>query len=93
MVSAIITTAPEIFLFSSSILLLLIGTFLGNKNSYLIANISIFTLIGAIYFVINQQSGLAFNGAYITNYYIQFLKILILIGSNNFQRSTLFFKR
>ena len=81
MVSAIITTAPEIFLFSSSILLLLIGTFLGNKNSYLIANISIFTLIGAIYFVINQQSGLAFNGAYITNYYIQFLKILILIGS------------
>jgi NADH-quinone oxidoreductase subunit N len=81
MVSAIIITAPEIFLFSSSILLLLIGAFLGNKNSYLIANISIFTLIGAIYFVINQESGLAFNNAYITNYYIQFLKILILTGS------------
>jgi len=74
--------APEIFLSLSIFLTLLIGVFF--KNSYnLVTNLTYIILISLLLIIFNSfhESGNLFSNSFVTNSFINFFKILILLGT------------
>ena len=74
--------APEIFLSLSIFLTLLIGVFF--KNSYnLVTNLTYVILISLLLIIFNSfhESGNLFSNSFVTNSFINFFKILILLGT------------
>ena len=73
---------PEIFLSLSIFVTLLIGVFF--KNSYnLVTNITYVVIISSILIIYNSftESGNLFSNSFVSNSFINFFKILILLGT------------
>ena len=73
---------PEIFLSLSIFGTLLVGVFF--KNSYnLVTNISYVIIISLLLIIINSfnESGILFSDSFVSNSFINFFKILILLGT------------
>jgi NADH-quinone oxidoreductase subunit N len=73
---------PEIFLSLSIFLTLLIGVFF--KNSYnLVTNLTYLIIVSLLLIIFNSfnESGNLFSNSFITNSFINFFKILILLGT------------
>ena len=73
---------PEIFLSASIFVTLLIGVFF--KNSYnLVTNITYIIIISLLLIIFNSfnESGNLFSNSFVSNSFINFFKILILLGT------------
>jgi NADH-quinone oxidoreductase subunit N len=73
---------PEIFLSLSIFVTLLIGVFF--KNSYsLVTNITYIIIISLLLIILNSfnESGNLFSNSFVSNSFINFFKILILLGT------------
>ncbi|WP_343713558.1 NADH-quinone oxidoreductase subunit NuoN [Inquilinus sp.] len=74
---------PEIFLACAGMALLLIGVFLGEKSTRIVASLAVMSFIIAGALLVMGQGGRAvtFNGMFVADGFAVFMKILVLVGS------------
>lgn len=73
---------PELVLAVGSLLLLMIGVFLGEKSTPLVTRLSVLVLaVAAIVLLTVTPDGLTFSGAFVLDPFARFMKVLALIGS------------
>ncbi len=73
---------PEIFISISSMVLLLIGVFKGNKSTFLISFLAIFSMfIALILCLLGPNNQVAFSNIFIVDEFSVFAKVFILFGS------------
>ena len=74
---------PEIFLACAGMALLLIGVFLGEKSTRIVASLAVMSFIIAAALLLMAPGGRAvtFNGMFVADGFGVFMKILVLIGS------------
>ena len=75
---------PEIFLACAGLALLLIGVFLGEKSTRIVAALAVlsFIITGALLLMGPTGRVLTFNGMFVTDGFAVFMKILVLVGSS-----------
>jgi NADH-quinone oxidoreductase subunit N len=75
---------PEIFLACAGLALLLIGVFLGEKSTRIVAALAVmsFIITAALLLMGPQGRVLTFNGMFVTDGFAVFMKILVLVGSS-----------
>ncbi|MGO4724386.1 NADH-quinone oxidoreductase subunit NuoN [Inquilinus sp. 2KB_12] len=75
---------PEIFLACAGLALLLIGVFLGEKSTRIVAALAVmsFIITAALLVMGPQGRVLTFNGMFVTDGFAVFMKILVLVGSS-----------
>src|SRR5687767_10799066 len=74
---------PEIFLACAGMALLLIGVFLGEKSTRIVASLAVmsFIIAGALLLMGPGGRTVTFNGMFVADGFAVFMKILVLIGS------------
>jgi NADH-quinone oxidoreductase subunit N len=74
---------PEIFLACAGMALLLIGVFLGEKSTRIVASLAVMSFIIAGALLVMGPGGrtVTFNGMFVADGFAVFMKILVLIGS------------
>lgn len=74
---------PELIIVLGSMALLMLGVFRGDRSFNLLSILSVLILAGAGIAVMQQgpETFTAFNGAYVTDDFARFAKLLILLGS------------
>ncbi|MGO4127327.1 NADH-quinone oxidoreductase subunit NuoN [Inquilinus sp. YAF38] len=74
---------PEIFLACAGMALLLIGVFLGEKSTRIVASLAVMSFIIAGALLVMGPGGrtVTFNGMFVADHFAVFMKILVLIGS------------
>ncbi len=74
---------PELIIVLGSMALLMLGVFRGDRSFNLLSILSVLILAGAGVAVMQQgpETFTAFNGAYVTDGFARFAKLLILLGS------------
>ncbi|SMD05987.1 NADH-quinone oxidoreductase subunit NuoN [Rhizobium sp. RU36D] len=73
---------PELILAVGALALLMLGVFLGDKSTTTVTGLAVALLIAAgIYSLILPAEGAAFGGAFISDGFARFLKIVALVGS------------
>ena len=75
----IVLIIPEIFIFCSALILLILGLFI--KNIKLINNLAILSLLIAVALVINQPFQSIYLNSYVIDEFSSLFKIMIFIGS------------
>ena len=75
----ILNIIPEIFIFCSALILLILGLFI--KNIKLINNLAILSLLIAVALVINQPFQSIYLNSYVIDEFSSLFKIMIFIGS------------
>jgi NADH-quinone oxidoreductase subunit N len=75
---------PEIFLACAGLALLLIGVFLGEKSTRIVAALAVMSFIITAALLLMGPTGrvLTFNGMFVTDGFAVFMKILVLVGSS-----------
>jgi NADH-quinone oxidoreductase subunit N len=75
---------PEIFLACAAMALLLIGVFLGEKSTRIVASLAVlsFIITGALLLMGPSGRVVTFNGMFVADGFAVFMKILVLIGSS-----------
>ncbi|MDO9415917.1 NADH-quinone oxidoreductase subunit NuoN [Pararhizobium sp.] len=75
-------STPELILAIGALVLLMIGVFAGEKSSPLVTGLAIALLVAAgIALVTITGEGQAYNGAFLSDPFAKFMKVLALIGS------------
>jgi NADH-quinone oxidoreductase subunit N len=80
--ASITLSAPEMILAVGALFLLMVGVFAGEKSSEPVSWLGVLVIIfagGWIYF--NPGDGLAYGGAFVSDAFARFMKLLVLIGS------------
>jgi NADH-quinone oxidoreductase subunit N len=79
----LLLTAPEILLSASSLILLLMTAWLGDKSGRLITWLAVAALVGAALLVpgVRDSGGTAFGGLFIADGFAAFSKILVYLGA------------
>ncbi|MBW8726256.1 MAG: NADH-quinone oxidoreductase subunit NuoN [Inquilinus limosus] len=74
---------PEIFLACAGMALLLIGVFLGEKSTRIVASLAVMSFIIAGALLVMGPGGrtVTFNGMFVADHFAVFMKILVLLGS------------
>ncbi|MGO1079121.1 NADH-quinone oxidoreductase subunit NuoN [Inquilinus sp. CA228] len=74
---------PEIFLACAGMALLLIGVFLGEKSTRIVASLAVMSFIIAGALLVMGPGGrtVTFNGMFVADGFAVFMKILVLLGS------------
>ncbi|WP_342236638.1 NADH-quinone oxidoreductase subunit NuoN [Inquilinus sp. OTU3971] len=74
---------PEIFLACAGMALLLIGVFLGEKSTRIVASLAVmsFIIAGALLVMGSGGRTVTFNGMFVADGFAVFMKILVLLGS------------
>ncbi|BDA84459.1 NADH-quinone oxidoreductase subunit N [Aureimonas sp. SA4125] len=74
--------APEMILAVGSMALLMLGVFIGDKSSRMIAMLSVVLIvIAGFWLVLATPNGIAFGGSFISDAFARFMKVLVLVGS------------
>jgi NADH-quinone oxidoreductase subunit N len=75
---------PEIFLACAAMALLLIGVFLGEKSTRIVASLAVlsFIITGALLLMGHSGRVVTFNGMFVADGFAVFMKILVLVGSS-----------
>ncbi|MCR5859596.1 NADH-quinone oxidoreductase subunit NuoN [Mesorhizobium sp. J428] len=82
MISNLSTIAPELILAVGAMVLLMIGVFSGERGNTMVTGLAVAILIGAgAWMVLIGEQGESFGGAYISDPFARFMKVLTLIGS------------
>jgi len=78
-----VVALPEIFLAGASVILLMVGVFLGNRSTLLITWASAAAMAAALVMVlsIDGETSFTFGGLYIADTFGTFMKALVLIGA------------
>ncbi|SIP97549.1 NADH dehydrogenase subunit N [Rhizobium sp. RU20A] len=75
-------SAPELILAVGALILLMIGVFSGEKSTSTVTGLAVAVLIIAgLWLVLRTGEGLAYNGAFVSDAFAKFMKVLALIGS------------
>jgi len=73
---------PELLLAGGSMILLMIGVFIGDSSTRIVTGLSVALLVLAgIWLIWFPSTGLAFHGAFVMDPFARLMKILVLIGS------------
>ncbi len=75
-------STPELILAVGALVLLMIGVFSGEKSSGLVTGLAVGVLVVAgAWLVLKTGDGRAYNGAFLSDPFAKFMKLLALIGS------------
>jgi NADH-quinone oxidoreductase subunit N len=75
-------SAPELILAVGAMVLLMIGVFAGEKSARLVTYLSILLmLVAGAWIVLYPTDGVAYGGAFLSDGFARFMKILALVGS------------
>ncbi len=79
----LVTALPELLLASVAMALLMFGVFRGDRATPLVLLLSVMTLVILIGLIAlgPRGEGVAFDGLFISDFYGDFMKILVLVGS------------
>src|SRR5882762_1557346 len=73
---------PEIILAIGALVLLMIGVFAGERSGPMVTGLAIAVLvIAGLWIIFAPSTGLAYGGAYLSDGFSRFMKIVALIGS------------
>ncbi|MAP17623.1 MAG: NADH-quinone oxidoreductase subunit NuoN, partial [Aurantimonas sp.] len=73
---------PELILAVGSMVLLMIGVFLGEKSAQTVTGLSVaLIIIGGLWMVFVTPYGVAFGGSFVLDPFAGFMKVLVLIGA------------
>ncbi|QLF70116.1 NADH-quinone oxidoreductase subunit NuoN [Peteryoungia desertarenae] len=82
LIASLHLVAPELILAVGAMVLLMIGVFSGDRSSTTVTGLAVAVLIVAgLWVILSPVEGEAFNGAFISDGYARFMKVLALIGS------------
>jgi NADH-quinone oxidoreductase subunit N len=80
--ASITLSAPEIILAVGALFLLLVGVFAGEKSSEPVSWLAVLVIaLAGGWLIFNPSEGTAYNGAFISDGFGRFMKVLVLIGS------------
>lgn len=80
--SSLQLSVPELMLAAGAMLLLMVGVFSGEKSVTLVNGLAVALLIAAgLVLVLVTGNGEAYNGAFLSDPFARFMKVLVLIGS------------
>jgi NADH-quinone oxidoreductase subunit N len=80
--ASITLSAPEMILAVGALFLLMVGVFAGEKSSEPVSWLAVLVIIFAGgWMVFNPSEGQAYSGAFISDAFSRFMKLLVLIGS------------
>ncbi len=83
MVNSLLMTLPEIVLTLSSLVLLMVAAFFGDRVSRLVTWLAVATFVGAAFLIpgITAPTGVAFDGLFVADNFAAFSKVLIYISA------------
>jgi NADH-quinone oxidoreductase subunit N len=82
MISNLTLIAPELILAVGALVLLMIGVYSGERGNTLVTGLAVAILIGAgAWMLLIGDQGQAFAGAFVTDPFARFMKVLTLVGS------------
>ncbi len=82
LLSSLSLAAPELIIAAGALIFLMIGVYSGARSNAVVTLLSILTLVAAgAWILLRGVDGQAFGGAFITDPFARFMKVLTLVGS------------
>jgi NADH-quinone oxidoreductase subunit N len=82
LIASLQLSIPEIILAVGAMALLMIGVFVGEKSTTMVTGLAVALLIiSGLWLVLITGEGVAYGGAFLSDPFAKFMKVLVLIGS------------